>query len=343
MWCRFFVLCMAGLLSTAILAANSVSGISDEGRNQADLAANPDADNDSGNDQAVLPAQQINYCFIDNQDSSVVQCKFKKNLLTIKVSVNGDGIFRFLLGTGKKGSVISKKAADKLKLEPFGETETRWSAGNAATRNVKIDSVQIGSLVWFPETFEVVDDKKESNSLFGDFDGVLGYDFLKLMPIRVDFNFNRITFYNPHVIDLEKPGIPLEINLDSHQAIGEMTFDGRAIPVLIDLASASDFVIFDDWVWANKYAERFYFDPEKFVSQGIEGYWRIYLVIRSLTLKFGEIQLERHFMIGHRLEDAQKACPAKGLIGIGILDAYNLFIDYPEHLIYFDERKSEEG
>ncbi len=305
-------------------------------------------------------SQTRKYRFVDDGDSTVVPFRMKDYRLTILADVNGKNTFRFLLGTGKAGCVISKKAADKMKLESFGGSEVRGSAGNAATRLVKIDSLQIDNLVWYPRQFEVVDDDEKSKCIFNGFDGVLGYEFFQSFPVRVSFDWKRVVVFDEAKADPPRPGIPVDIDLRSRVAVREMILDGRALQVVIDLAAAERFALYKDWIWTKKYYEGKKYEPNQYDCVGIEGYWKVFGVFGKFSLKIGDLEITDSWttveerlkkspdlvsaswmVIGHRLVEAQKQSPANGLVGVGIVENFNLFIDYPNSRMYFDKRKAE--
>lgn len=318
---------------------------------------NGDASDQAGSvDSTVSPGR---YRFIAGEDSTVVPFAMKAYRLTIAANVNGKGPFRFLLGTGKSGSVVSKKVIDKLKLEPYGSSVVRGSAGNAATRMVKIDSLQIENLVWYPGEFEVVDNSDTSKCVFNGFDGVLGYEFFKSFPVRVSFEWKRVVVFNPTNVALPSPGIPVKIDLTRQMAVKGMTLDNRAIQVAIDLSVAARFAVFKDWIWAKEYPlEGGSYDPNYYDCAGIEGYWIDYVKYTNSTLKIDDIvitdswsDLEKRLTggrslesaswmtMGHRLVEAQKRSPVNAIAGVGILERFNLLIDFPNGRIYFDKRQ----
>jgi hypothetical protein len=269
-----------------------------------------------------------NYKFVNACDSAHWKFKLKDGELTVLAIMNNKR-FKFKLGTGISRTVISIKAAKKLKLEAYGESEVRDATGAVATRFVKIDSVQIADLIWYPGQLDVIDDKETSSGYFGKYDGVLGFDFFELFPTRVDFDKKQLIFFDRVTAQPIKSGDAIPINLDNHQAIANMAFDGLPIKVLIDLAGTSGFDLFFDWPWINQYTNRY-------VPRGRMFYW---LSTKS-WLKFGEFQiLQTSITIKERSEEDKSMCPAKGVLGVFDLKKFNLFIDYPNSQIFFKERE----
>jgi hypothetical protein len=310
--------------------------------------------NDTGAKQATSPESEVsntntdyqtpnaksvqtNYRFIDGEDSTVVRFKLKNRTLTISAKVNNKKKLKFLLGTGRKGSVLSKKAADKLDLEMFGESEVRGSAVTAATRLARIDSVQVENLIWYPGQFEVVEDEKLSTTLFGKIDGILGYEFFMTFPMRVNFQWKRLVVFDGTKANPARPGSAIEIDLENRQAVKRMTFDDQPINVLIDLAVDGGFVVFDDWAWSKKYASPTNLDFSRYTHEDIRGYRFLYSAFGRQWLVFDDIKVDPGLVIGRRSKEAQQFAVSDAAMGVGFLDDFNLFIDFANSIIYFEE------
>lgn len=336
--------CFIGLLSIMSAAVNSGSVYLPDHNSKMIFATSgeigeSDAETISG---ITDSSSRDNYRFADGVDSTVARFKLKDYRLIVTAAVNGKNKMKFKLGTGMASSVISKKAAKKLKLDVAGELKVRGSAAHAETRLVDIDSLQIEDLTWYPGQFEVVEDKDVSDSLFGGFDGVLGYDFFELFPVRINFDYKRWVLFDWTKAVPLKPGIAVDIDLKHRRAIKKMTLDGRSLNVRIDMTVIPSLVVLDDWIGSKKYNDRFHLDPEKFaVLRVIADYKLTHVLKGSPSLEFDGIQTRLSPFLGRRPRDAQQFCPANAFMGIGFLENYNLFIDYPNNRIYFEERKKK--
>ncbi len=282
------------------------------------------------------------YRFVDGGDSTVVPYNKKSIYHAIAADVNGKNTFYFLLATGRSGNVISKKAADKLKLEPFGGKQVRGSAGNDSTRYVTIDSLQIGTMVWYPQQFEVVDDAERSECVFDGFDGILGYDFMALIPIRINHAWKQVVLFDRSKASPAKPGVAVDIDLTRRQTMAKAIFADYPIQVVIDFASSAPLVLFYDWIWVKTLFKGIPFNLNKYECEGIEGFWIAYEAYLKDSLKIGDFSADSiGFFIAHRLVEAQKLSPGSAVVGTTYFDNCDVFVDYPNSRIYLEKRKEK--
>ena len=291
--------------------------------------------------ESVPDSSQNNYRFDNGVDSTVVRFSSKNNDVIIKAKVNGKKTFRFVLDTGAGYTLLSEKMAKKLDVPLVGEDFILGVPGNARIKYAAIDSIQIGDLAWYPGQIMVITGEYESSAIFDNFDAILGYDFFMEFPMRVNFDWKRLALFDKEKANPPKPGSAVTIDLKRHTAMKDMSLDGRPIRVLIDLGSDGEILLFSNYRWFYKLAEKYRYDPATHESLGFRGYKPIKMG-KADSLKFDDIFVAcPEIAIAHRQDNIQQRKYIEALLGVGIMKHYNLFIDYPNSLIYFDECKGK--
>jgi Aspartyl protease/PDZ domain len=129
--------------------------------------------------------------------------------LIFQTTIDGKGPFKAVFDTGSV-NVISANMARKLelKLDAQGLEFSTSSPANVQVHKTRVDTLQIGELLVRDQTFYVID--------FPDDNGgpsfIVGYELLRRLAVRIDFEQQRLTFYDgPHFhYSGRGTGVPLE-------------------------------------------------------------------------------------------------------------------------------------
>ncbi len=285
-------------------------------------------------------AKFISFGFSNNCDSSDIKFKLKNNSVVFEGIVNGKKKFKFLLDTGAGSTLISKKMAKKLRLKAIGESSGVGVSGKAGIEFGKIDSIQFNDIFWYPNNVSILADKNMSSDVFRGFDAIIGYDFLINFPVQVDFDKKLITVFNPKNEKTQPSGKPIGIDLDTKTAMKQAKLDGRPIRLIIDLGSANDITLFSNYRWFYKYSEKLRHEKAMHESRGIGDVIRSVKLTTADILEIDSLEIVKP-MIGllPRPDNFTEDSRHEALIGVKILQQFNLYIDYPNNLIYFAERK----
>src|SRR6188768_2765869 len=104
----------------------------------------------------------------------------------VEVTIGGKGPYKFAIDTGAQGAGrISTALAEELKLPKVGEARTPAPGGEVATRPIYgAPEVSVGDV-----SFKNIDLVAASavRGAQGEWDGVLGNDLLKLLPLTLDY------------------------------------------------------------------------------------------------------------------------------------------------------------
>lgn len=288
-----------------------------------------------------LGTQGPKFRFCCESDSAIVKFKLKKESIIIPARINGKKRCHFLLDSGASGCLITHKMAKKLGLGTMGQVTQSAIAGDVVYKFADIDSVEMGELIWYPGRVEVLYGNEETGDIFRSIDGILGYHFFMDFPMRVDFDDERIVVFDTTLANPVKTGTPVTIDLSHRVARKDMSLDGRPIRMLIDLGADFEIFLFSNYRWFYKLADDLRFDPADAQALTVGGH-RPIKAGHADSLKFDGVYIDHpEVYIAPRPEGFHEVTGKEGLLGMGILSRYNLFIDYPDSKIYFDERQKK--
>lgn len=284
-------------------------------------------------------APVIDYRFPSHADSVSVPFDFPGSQLLVPVRVNGRGPFRFLLDSGAGGIILASRVADNLGIEAAGEVPVRGIGGLGNLAWGKIDSLGIGQLSWEITRISIFDFTQLAGGSLSDLDGILGYDFFMRFPVRIDFDSERLTVYDPRAAHPERTGESMALDIYCQVPIARAEIDGVPVRVAVDLGAQPGLVVQHRSRWYRELKDSLE-PPAVAVLQGVGGSHNVRLASRD-SLRIGSIRIDHPEVLIAGEEFMEFPFPdyIEGFLGTGILRQFNLFIDYQEGRIYLDERK----
>ncbi len=150
-----------------------------------------------------------------------------------RVSINGQGPFRFIIDTGANRSVISQALATRLGLVHSGESLVHSIDSAAAASLVNVDSLSFGGLRLSSGDTPVLD-----SDMLADEHGLLGVDGMAGRMLHVDFTRQCVEIYdNPAQMPMEGwLSVPARMRFGTMLTVqGEIR--GVTVNVLIDTGS----------------------------------------------------------------------------------------------------------
>lgn len=287
---------------------------------------------------AVANAQtKADFLFLNKRKVQTIPFQFINNLIVIPVTVNGQQL-SFLLDTGVGMTLLfNNPSVAKIYFKERNSFNlTGLGQGEAIQAYLtKGNTLQIGKIRGVAREVLLVE---ENNFIFSrrmgtQIDGIIGYDFFKNFPIKIDYNNKKIKVYRdseffsipsnatnyPLTFYRGKPHIDLEFSLRD-------SMDLKA-PFLIDTGSSDALWLFEAEGTIEKTGPLF----EDFLGRGING------DIFGDRGKIKSIQ-----MGGHTLKDVKVAYPEMhnfnaidmlssrvGSLGGELLSRFVLYLDYP--------------
>jgi predicted aspartyl protease len=150
-----------------------------------------------------------------------------------RISINGQGPFRFIIDTGANRSVLSQALATRLGLAPSGEGLVHSIDSATPTQLVNVDSLSFGALRLSSGDTPVLD-----SPMLADEHGLLGVDGMDGRMLHVDFTKQCVEVY-------ESPAqLPMQgwLSVPARMRFGTMLtvqgeIRGVKVNVLIDTGS----------------------------------------------------------------------------------------------------------
>jgi len=108
----------------------------------------------------------------------------RDNRMTVPVTLSEQGPFNFLIDTGSQNTVISKRLAAQLSLEPTARAKLISVAGTEMVDTVELDEIALGTRSYYGLLAPLLN--------HGDIgaDGILGLDSLQGQRVLIDFKKN---------------------------------------------------------------------------------------------------------------------------------------------------------
>lgn len=164
-------------------------------------------------------------------DEEMIQAqKDRYERLTVPVTIEGKGPYRFMVDTGAQATAISRRVNDDLQLPSLGRAMLV-----AMGSRREVDLVQLNGLEFAGRLFDNLEAPLLEARNVGA-DGILGLDSLQNMRVLIDFKEDRI-----HVSDAESDSSQrgYEIVVRARRRLGQMIItnariDGIKTSVIID-------------------------------------------------------------------------------------------------------------
>jgi hypothetical protein len=118
---------------------------------------------------------------------------YQANLIVVRIQINGvpkDIIF----DTGATRTTISNDVIKELGIKEVEKIKAHGVGGEVDASVVRIDSIRIGDIVLRDFSCGVTDFKNLGGLIGKEVSGVLGYDFLSLFKITIDYKAKQLTF-----------------------------------------------------------------------------------------------------------------------------------------------------
>ncbi len=119
--------------------------------------------------------------------AEAIQAKVdRETRLTVPVTIEGKGPFRFLIDTGSQNTVLSRNLATQLKLEAGPRVRVIGIADELPTDSVRVEALDLGQMTLFGLRVPLLEERHMGA------EGILGTDALQDRRVLLDFMHNRM-------------------------------------------------------------------------------------------------------------------------------------------------------
>ncbi len=259
-----------------------------------------------------------------------VPFEFVDGRLFVQVMLNGKGPFRMLFDAGGANALVPR-AATELGVSPTGSSQD----GALVT----IDRIDLGGVVLERQRFAVVDLSATFLRVDGlaDVAGIVGYEFFKRLPIRLDYERSRATLHQPAGFKYAGTGtkVPMQFRGTVPEVKG--TVNGIAGAFNIELGSPAFLLLNAPFSEANGMAAKLGAKLEATAADGAASRIKV-LLARAQTLTLGEVVIPRPpTALALLATGTQANRETAGIVGNGVLRQFNVTFDYAGAALWFEK------
>ena len=196
--------------------------------------------------------------FEDGRSALRIPLEIDNNIILMRVSVNHSKPLRFIFDTGASTSAISSQRAAELGLQPQGEARGDATGGRihgSFTKGVllAVQGAEVSNQLIISLPFPVVPGF--------EFDGVIGYDFIKQFVVEIDYLTKTMNLYDPFTYAYSGKGEPVPLQLARRKTPlvrAQIFLEGRTsinAHLEVDTGADNTFVINSPFVRKHKLVE----------------------------------------------------------------------------------------
>ena len=283
---------------------------------------------------------QSKFQFLRNSEKEEVEFKLINNLIVFPLSINGKEL-SFILDTGVRKTILfNLTQKDSISLNHIEKVFIRGLGVGTPVEAIlsKKNEIRIKNVFGInQDVYVILDDTFKLSSKMGTtIHGITGYDLLKDVIVKINYETKKLTFYKPELykepkcsscekLDIElynnKPYINLQIRTDK-------TSEEIPVKMLIDSGGSDALWLFEGTEKNIKCPEKYFID---ILGEGLSG--TIYgKRSRVENVAIGKYMVEKptaSFLDSLSTYNARKYRERNGSIGGGILKRFKVWIDYP--------------
>jgi predicted aspartyl protease len=284
------------------------------------------------------------YFDIDNGYKSVkLPFKLIRNLVVIKLKINGKGPFNFILDTGVGLMIITEpKLVDSINLQNKRTIKmSGLGEGDAFEAYVTPPlKVEIPGLTSYDVAAAILktDHFNLSNFVGIPVHGLLGYEFFSNLAVKLNFTDSTVTVYKSRNARLFRRGEKIPISIESHKPYLQAKVKlpngtEQTCKLVIDLGAGHP-VSLENMIKKNGLPQKFIianlgvgltgpiFGFLSRIDEVDLGKYKVKSVITSFPNDYDETTLK------------SMSVPRDGNLGVGILKRFTVIFDYPDNVVY---------
>ncbi len=238
----------------------------------------------------------------------------------------------FVLDTGAAGIFITEGKAKQLGLTTYNPRRNDVNAGAFTQREAIIPKIQIGPVALHDVVVTIIPSVGDSDNV-----GLLGFDFLAELGVRIDYEQQNVTVIDPaHLTPpADKNVFQIDVRLGSFQPMTSVVFDGeRADRMVVDTGGAGTFMLQDHFTSRHPHVlHTRAVSSTRFTGVGGDfktDSWRM------KHISWGPVDFVD--FIGYHVTSKQSYTDdADGAIGYDLLRYFTVVLDYMDGRIYLTQ------
>ena len=271
------------------------------------------------------------YHFPPGQNSVEIPFVLNSNHIYIPVSIGDSKPMSFILDTGAGSPVLETEVAKELGLKTVGKIEGRGvGEGTQEINLLSLPSIRLGDLVIDSTSAMTISLQALSKYEGMPDDGILGYDIFSKFVVKVDYENQKLTLYDPSSFQYTGKGQILPITLEENSPHVKAKIDGEYEGnFVVDTGARTSLVLHTPFVQKSGLLAKTGKKLEVFSGIGIGGK-APGKVTRVKSIEIGNFNIPAPVTT---LSSSEKGAFASqkldGNIGGGILKKFTVIFDYP--------------
>ena len=258
-----------------------------------------------------------------------------KHGVELMAMINGQGPFDAIFDTGST-NMMTASLAKRLGLRLEGSGSISAGGGSVAARGVTVKTVNIGGLTMTDQTFAVADTEVGAGQ-----DGILvGIDLLREIPVRVDFEKQEITFFEPKGFSYSGNGDAVPIHYQDGFLVADGSVDGIPGAFGIDTGDMYSFTLYGPFAKQHNLIAQYGATIHGYAGEGWGGPTHGFYA-RANTLQLGKASIDRPVtVLSTDTQGADASQTIAGNIGQRVLKQFSVVFDYPHGTLYLEKNGS---
>jgi len=277
--------------------------------------------------------QEKDYKFLSGKDFVEIPFVLNSNHIHIPVRIGEALPLNFILDSGAGGPVLDTEAAKDLGLKTVGKLEGRGVG--EATQEVNLltlPNVRLGDLVIDSVSGATLSLRPLNKYEGMPVEGIVGYDIFSRFVVKIDYESQKLTLYEPSGFEYKGKGESLPITLEGNhphiKAMVDGKFEGN---FLIDCGARSSLSLHTPFIQKHDLLAKTGKKIDVFSGIGIGGKVKG-KVTRVKSIQIGSFKISAPLTT---LASSEKGAFASekidGNIGGGILKRFTVIFDYPNN------------
>jgi hypothetical protein len=254
--------------------------------------------------------------------------------LIFEATIDGKGPFKAVFDTGSV-NIVSASMARKLglKLDAQGLEFGTSSPANVQVHKTHVGTLRIGDLLVRDQTFYVIDmpDDDDTPSF------AVGYELLRRLAVKVDFEHQRLTFYDGPHFRYSGPGKAVPLQFQGNALLVQTSIGDVSGLFELDSGNESGTFMNAGFTVKNGLIQKLGAHFLAYNGRGFAGPSPQAYLARVNTMRIGDVPVPG--VIGRFTTDPSDTRNLAGNIGQNILRHFTLVFDCMRGQVYFETTK----
>ena len=251
---------------------------------------------------------------------------------TFEAMINGKGPFKMFFDTGSI-NIISQDAAKALGVVPLGHTAKLGAAdgGSVGVRPTTVRTIRIGDVTLHDQPFVIMN----LPTMPGEPIAVLGYEFLQRLVVKIDYEHNRMTMYDPAQFVFSGKGVAVPMLVNQRTLSANGSVDGFKGLFALDTGNDVALELEPNFVRANDLLDRTRARFHGYAGRGYAGPLPDSYYARIRKLKIGDAEVDE--IAANLAQGNPHPDEPDGNLGRSVLDQFNSTFDLSRSMLYLEK------